>query len=163
MDEQIVWICWIWFFFSICMDRCILKLVDECICIDEQVFLCCICGYMEIWWMDVCVCMDIWIWYLCIICCELIHIGCNFFSMFPMYLGIYIYSIHMYEWCCQIWMLWNNSLYMSFVLGWVRLRTMIVRMFGLTLLSTKGIMGVLPRMDMKQALASSYSCYCIFF
>ena len=74
----------------------------------------------------------------------------------------YIYSIHMYEWCCQKWMLWNNSLYMSFVLGWVRLRMVIVRMFGLTLLSTKGIMGVLPRMDRKQALASSYSCYCIF-
>ena len=43
-------------FFSICMDRCILKLVDECICIDEQVFF---LLYMWIYGnlMNGCMCM----------------------------------------------------------------------------------------------------------
>ena len=58
MDEQIVWICWIWFFL-ICMDRCILKLVDECICIDEQVFF---VVYVDIWKFDEWMYVYVWIY-----------------------------------------------------------------------------------------------------
>ena len=46
-------------FFSICMDRCILKLVDECICIDEQVFF---VVYVDIWKFDEWMYVYVWIY-----------------------------------------------------------------------------------------------------
>lgn len=66
MDEQIVWICWIWLFSSMCECHLMKKLYAYCnqwmnayvlihidcivfaVCIHEQVFLLYMYGYMEI-------------------------------------------------------------------------------------------------------------------